>query len=173
MDKLTEQYRQTDTHFYFWNTIFSQWHTSNNQFTEDGITYPNAEKYMMVMKAKTFGDESILKQMLDTDNAREVKALGRKVKGFNDNHWDLVKEEIVTQANYLKFTQNPNLMKKLVEYKDLILVEASPADKIWGIGLHFTDDKVLDESQWKGKNLLGKCIMNARELILKKEEIQI
>jgi len=170
MDKLTEQYRQTDSHFYFWNTIYSQWYTSKNQINDNGVSYPNAEKYMMVAKAKHFDDDKILEKMLKTDNPKEVKALGRRVKNFNDESWDKVKEDIVTKANYLKFKQNSDLLKILMEHKDLILVEASPVDKIWGIGLHFSDNKVLDESKWRGKNLLGKCIMKARDLILKEEE---
>jgi len=170
MVELTEQYRQTDSHFYFWNTIYSQWYTSKNQFEEDGLIYPNAEKYMMVQKAIFFNDDKIYQEMLKTNNPKEVKALGRKVKNFDEEKWNSAKEDIVTRGNYLKFTQNDNLLETLLEHKDLILVEASPVDKIWGIGLHFSDDKVLDESKWRGKNLLGKCIMKARELILKEEE---
>jgi ribA/ribD-fused uncharacterized protein len=168
---IKNEFRKTNTHLFFWNSFYSQWYTTQDQFEHENIQYPNAEKFMMVMKAKTFNDNEIINQMLKTDDPRKVKALGRKVKNFDQQIWDSVKEDIVTKANYLKFKQNDDLKKLLIEHKDLILVEASPVDRIWGIGLHFSDDKVLDENKWRGQNLLGKCIMNARKQILQEEGI--
>lgn len=161
--------RITDTHVYFWNSLYSQWYTTENQFQENGVTYPNAEKYMMMKKAEVFGALDILEQMKKTDNPRMVKQLGRKIQNFSDKVWDKHKIDVVTQASYLKFTQNPELLKIMLEHKDLILVEASPQDKIWGIGLHFDDDRVLNESEWLGENLLGICLMKARDRIIKKQ----
>jgi ribA/ribD-fused uncharacterized protein len=91
---------------------------------------------------------------------------GRAIKNFNEETWSLHKIDIVTHGNYLKFTQNEKLLKQMLKYKDHVIVEASPYDKIWGIGLHFDDDRVLDESKWEGENLLGVCIMNARDQIV-------
>jgi len=161
--------RITDTHIFFWNSIYSQWYTTYNnqggQFIENGIVYPNAEKYMMMAKAKLFNDTEVFDKMSKTDNPRMVKALGRMVKNFSESEWDKHKINIVTQANVLKFSQNSDLMKILKEHKDKIIVEASPYDKIWGIGLHWDDDRVLYENLWQGENLLGKCIMRARDIL--------
>ena len=101
------------------------------------------------------------------DNPRGIKALGREVKNWNEQLWNDHKEEIVTQANFLKFSQNPDLLHIMKEQKNLILVEGSPVDPIWGVGLHFDDDLILDEKNWKGQNLLGKCLMQARKKLLK------
>jgi ribA/ribD-fused uncharacterized protein len=159
--------RITDTHVYFWNSIYSQWYNTKNQFMEDGIPYQNAEQYMMLGKARVFGAWEILAKMKKTDNPRVIKQLGREIKNFSDEVWDKHKMDIVTRGNFLKFSQNPDLLEILIEHKDLTLVEASPQDPVWGIGLHWDDDAVLDEKNWKGQNLLGQCIMRARDEILK------
>jgi len=122
---------------------------------------------MMMHKAKVFGAIDIYNEMKTFNNASAIKQLGREIPNLSDTIWDKHKLEIVERANYLKFTQNNDLLKKMIEHKDLVIVEASPKDKIWGIGLHFDNDNVLDETKWKGQNLLGKCIMNARDKILK------
>lgn len=159
--------RITDTHLYFWDTIYSQWYTELNLFKdEDGYVYANAEKYMMMEKAKVFNDIKIYEAMKKTDFPNNVKALGKKVRGFNEAEWDKHKINIVTKASMLKFGQNEHLMDTMIEHKDLILVEASPYDKIWGIGLLETDDRVLDQEKWDGENLLGLCLMNARRKLL-------
>lgn len=165
-DKLQPE-RITDTHAYFWNSVYSQWYTKKNLFQEDGIWYSNAEKYMMMKKAELMGDMDTWEKMKAIDNPRGIKALGREVKNWNEQLWNDHKEEIVTQANFLKFSQNPDLLHIMKEQKNLILVEGSPVDPIWGVGLHFDDDLILDEKNWKGQNLLGKCLMQARKKLLK------
>lgn len=155
--------RVTDTHIYFWNGIFSQWHRLGFiDLTSPAQEYNCAEQYMMAKKAETFGDEVSLKKIMNTKDARKQKALGRKVSGFDPAEWDKVKFDVVVQANRLKFSR-PIPKQMLLNTKDKIIVEASPYDKIWGIGLHFDDDDVLDESLWQGENLLGKAIMQVRE----------
>ena len=88
--------------------------------------------------------------------------LGRKVKDFNIDIWEENARKIVTQGCFLKFTQNPKLLEILLDTKDDILVEASPYDKIWGIGLKEKDAINVDPSEWPGKNWLGECLMNVR-----------
>jgi len=158
--------RKTDTNIYFWGSHYSQWFKQNNLIEEDGIFYNSAEKYMMVKKAELFGDIEIKNQMLQSNDPKKVKSLGRKISNFNDKKWNENKVKIVTQGNYLKFSQNKKLLDILLEDKKYILVEASPVDKIWGVGLHYEDDKILKESNWRGENLLGISIMAAREQIL-------
>ncbi len=90
------------------------------------------------------------------------KELGRMVSNYNQDVWDKHKFDIVVNANYLKFTQDETLKELLLDTGDKTIVEASPYDTIWGIGLSCDDDRVLDESKWKGENLLGKAIMKVR-----------
>lgn len=162
--------RITKTHYYFWNTIYSQWYMSKNKdylFEENGVKFITAEHYMMYHKALTFSDNEIANKILETLHPRDVKALGRLVKNYDDKLWSKVRFDIVTQGNILKFSQNQDLMDDLIKYQDLIFVEASPVDIIWGIGLHYEDDRVLDEKQWKGQNLLGKAINKVIKILIK------
>lgn len=162
--------RITKTHYYFWNTIYSQWYMSKNKdylFEENGRGFITAEHYMMYHKALTFSDNEIANKILETLHPRDVKALGRLVKNYDDKLWSKVRFDIVTQGNILKFSQNQDLMDDLIKYQDLIFVEASPVDVIWGIGLHYEDDRVLDEKQWKGQNLLGKAINKVIKILIK------
>ena len=119
----------------------------------------------MMEKAKVFNAMDIYEEMKKTDNPRKVKALGRKISNFTDEEWDKHKVAVVTRASLMKFSQNTDLLQKMFDQKDLYLVEASPEDKIWGIGLHFDNDDVLDMTKWQGENLLGICLMAAREIM--------
>jgi len=165
--ELTPPERITNTHVFFWNSPYSQWFTSPNLITDyAGQTYSSAEKYMMVKKAELFNANDIKTKMLATDSPRTVKALGRQITNFDNDLWDEHKLAIVTEGNYLKFSQNPELLAFMKSHADKQLVEASPVDKIWGIGLHPTDPLAEDEANWQGENLLGIAIMSAREQVL-------
>jgi len=145
----------------FYNGPFSQWHMK--QMTIDGVDYNCCEQYMMAEKARLFDDDDTLAKILAAKTPREQKALGRKVKGFTDKTWKKHRLEIVTKANRAKFTQNEDLKKKLLDTGDAILCEASPKDRIWGIGLKKHDPKAKDKKQWKGLNLLGEALMAVRD----------
>lgn len=161
--------RITDDAIYFWGGSYSQWFKSD--FEVDGIEYVTAEQYMMAMKAKTFeGNEDILEKIMSTGNAKRQKELGRQVRNFNSSKWNEVCRFHVITANIAKFSQDPKLKAELIATADKELVEASPHDTIWGIGLHWEDDAVLDKSKWKGTNWLGEAIMEARKHILSCEQ---
>lgn len=160
----------TDKYVFFWGGICSQWYPS--QFTINGEKFNCAEQYMMYKKALLFEDEDVANAIMRTFNPREQKALGRKVRGFDKDKWEEVCREYVYEANYAKFTQNPKLLEELMSYGDREIVEASPEDKIWGIGLHETDERVHDKSKWQGTNWLGEAIMRAKEQI-HKESIEV
>ena len=162
-----KKFRKTKTHLYFWGSEYSQWFKKDGIIQEDGVKYSSAEQYMMAKKAELFKDLSIKEEILKYSNPNKIKKLGRKISNFNEKIWDDNKIEIVTQGNFLKFSQNKELNDLLIMDKELIIVEASPVDKIWGIGLHFDDNLVLEEKNWNGENLLGICIMKARKKILK------
>lgn len=157
--------RITQTHLFFWRDkdIFSQWYPS--PFTYGGTKFLTAEHFMMYKKAMTFDDKEIANKILQAIYPKEVKDLGRKVKNFNEVHWDAVKESVVTLGSIMKFSSSEKLLNILLDTDDLILVEASPYDRIWGIGLEETDPRVLDEGKWQGQNLLGICLMNARTIL--------
>lgn len=163
-----------DKFLFFWQTSspFSQWHPSVFK-SADGIEYQNAEQYMMHSKALAFHDQEIAKQILDTSDPRKIKALGKKVKNFDSEVWDKLKIDTVYNANYLKFTQDPKLLQALLETDGLYLVEASPYDNIWGVGLKADDPRILDYKKWKGENLLGNILTKLREYLLKKLTVNI
>ncbi|BCO16270.1 NADAR family protein_gp217 [Bacillus phage vB_BceM_WH1] len=145
---------------FFWGGIFSQWHKS--KFEVDGITFNCAEQYMMYQKALLFGDEEVAKKILTKSNPRDQKDLGRKVKGFVEETWNKHAKEIVYKGNYAKFTQNPELLKGLKATGQTLLVEASPHDDIWGIGLDEKTARKTPEKDWKGTNWLGEVLTNLR-----------
>jgi ribA/ribD-fused uncharacterized protein len=156
--------KTTDKGIYFWSGIYSQWSTSI--FKIDEQNYSSAEQYMMYKKAMLFEDEEVANAIMRTNNPREQKALGRKVRDFDGDVWNRVCRDYVYEANYAKFTQDETLLKQLMETGDKEIVEASPKDKIWGIGLHYDDERIHDKSQWQGKNWLGEAIMRVREQLV-------
>jgi ribA/ribD-fused uncharacterized protein len=143
----------TKNHVFFWNGIYSQWHKA--PMTIDGVQYNCCEQYMMHQKALTFGDLKIAEEVLQTSNPKDQKGLGRQIKSFNKDKWDSVCLGIVYKGNLEKFRQNPDLLAELLSTGDRLLVEASPFDKIWGIGMAEEDPGVDDPANWKGLNLLG------------------
>ncbi len=144
-------------------TCFSQWYEA--PFTVDGQRYPTAEHFMMAEKASLFGDLQIRSEVLRAPNPGAAKALGRQVRGFSEERWLQHRYSIVLRANEAKFTQNPDLGNFLNQTGSRILVEASPVDRVWGIGLAADDEKVNNPNLWRGLNLLGFALMHVRERI--------
>ena len=144
-------------------SCLSQWYPCS--FTEDNIVYATAEHYMMAKKAELFGDDAQKEAILASSHPNEAKKLGRGVRNFDQTIWESHCLDIVTQANVAKFSQNLPLKQFLLQTEGRILVEASPVDKIWGIGLAKDDKRVQNPLQWKGENLLGFALMQAREAI--------
>ncbi len=140
---------------------FSQWHRC--AFTVTGVTFGCAEQFMMHGKARLFADAAIAEQILAAGHPRSHKALGRKVAGFDDGAWRAARQGIVATGNRAKFTQNPVLRDALLATRGTELVEASPFDKIWGIGLGATDPRAQDPGQWRGTNLLGTILTALRD----------
>jgi len=138
--------------------------------SEETVTFQNCETYMMYHKAILFNDFAIGEHILAAANdPKQVKALGRKVRGYNEAKWDENKFEIVVAANREKFRQQVHLREQLLETEGREIVEASPMDRIWGIG--FGKENALKNRQRWGKNLLGKALMQVRnELIAEKEK---
>jgi ribA/ribD-fused uncharacterized protein len=142
-------------------TCFSQW-WEGNPFTVDRITYPTAEHYMMAEKARLFGDHPTAERILQTTHPKQAKDLGRQAQGFNETLWNEHRCAIVIRGNYHKFTQHPPLQTFLLQTGNRILVEASPVDAIWGIGLDRQARAASNPHQWPGLNLLGFALMQVR-----------
>ena len=142
---------------------FSQWWPC--QFEVDGVEYNCAEQYMMAAKARTFGDSETLEKILASDKPKIIKKLGREVRGFDERTWDAVKFDAVVDGNMAKFSQNPELKSFLLSTGDAELVEASPVDRIWGVGLAEGSPLIRDKSKWEGQNLLGKALMKVRDAL--------
>ena len=145
-------------------SCLSQWYES--AFVLDGVNYPTAEHYMMASKAKLFNDHESLANILASQTPAEAKKLGRAVKNFDGEIWQRHAFDIVVQANIAKFSQNPELKAFLQTTGERILVEASPLDTIWGIGLGQDNPKAQDPQTWHGENLLGFALMQARSMML-------
>ncbi|WP_292008263.1 NADAR family protein [Chryseobacterium sp.] len=140
---------------------FSQWYPC--RFEEKGIVYKTAEHFMMAEKARLFNDQEILDKVLLSNGPKQAKSLGRKVKSFDPVIWDEHKYELVKKGNLLKFSQNEKLKSFLLSTGNKILVEASPYDRIWGIGMLESDSRAENPLQWNGKNLLGFALMEVRD----------
>jgi hypothetical protein len=116
-------------------------------------------------KALFFNDEKIAHLILTSPDPRVNKELGRSIKNFDSKKWSKISYDIMVTVNYAKFDQNKHLKNTLLSTKDKTIVEASPHDMIWGIGLYWTNDDCLNESKWRGQNLLGKALMDVRKLL--------
>ena len=142
----------------------SQWFDAG--FTLDGVRYPTAEHFMMAEKARLFGDQETLARILQARTPQDAKGLGRKVRHFDSAAWEARAFDCVVQGNLAKFSQNPRLGAWLRSSVPSVLVEASPEDAIWGIGLHRDDPRAQDPRQWEGKNLLGFALMVVRDELM-------
>lgn len=142
-------------------SCFSQWYGA--PFVVDGQRYATAEHFMMAEKAALFGDGETRQQVLHAPNPGAAKALGRQVGGFNETVWQEHRMNIVVRANRAKFSQNPELAQFLKLTGSKVLVEASPHDRIWGVGLASEDERINNPNRWRGLNLLGFALMQVRD----------
>jgi ribA/ribD-fused uncharacterized protein len=140
--------------------VFSQWWPA--PFKVDGVRYPTAEHFMMAQKARLFGDEAMLERIRRAATPLEAKKLGRKVKDFRQEAWEENRFAFVVQGNVAKFGQNAALRSYLLGTGDKVLVEASPMDRVWGIGMAAGDPRAGNPPQWQGSNLLGFALMASR-----------
>ena len=170
-----------------WRRVFSQWHLEDFNFSTNVVydmgpilgdnlellvnkTFNCREQFMMACKALLFananGDNKInnievFNKIMSTNNPKAMKSLGRKVKGFNDDTWNMWRYQIVVNGNYLQFSQNNELKNILLETDNKQLIEASPYDRVWGIG--YTEDKSHNNKNNWGLNLLGLALMEVRD----------
>lgn len=146
-------------------SCLSQWWMED--FWSIANTYLCMEQYMMACKAELFGDQEIREQILGCSDPKQIKALGRKVRGFDQAVWDKFKYAIVLNGNWCKFSQNRELREFLLSTGDSVLVEASPYDRIWGIQLSADTPEAQNPFRWRGENLLGFALMEVRDELLR------
>jgi ribA/ribD-fused uncharacterized protein len=139
---------------------FSQWYPA--AFVVDGIKYPTAEHWMMAKKALLFKDAEQYENILLTDSPAKAKKSGRLVKNFDDKIWKANADDFVVEGNKHKFSQHNDMKEFLLNTNNSIIVEASPFDKIWGIG---TKTHETNPFKWKGTNLLGFALMQVRDVL--------
>lgn len=145
-------------------SCFSQWYPS--EFQIGGKRYATAEHFMMAAKARLFGDTKIESEILACEDPAHAKKLGRRVQGFDEKVWKRQCFDLVVEGNLAKFSQNRDLGDFLKLSADQILVEASPVDRIWGIGLAQDHPDALNPAKWPGQNLLGFALMEVRATLL-------
>jgi ribA/ribD-fused uncharacterized protein len=145
------------------SSCFSQWWPA--PFMVHGRRYPTAEHWMMTQKALLFKDEQVAEHIGAAMSPKQAKELGRKVTGFDDATWNGARYRIVLDGCLAKFGQDENLREYLRQTEGKVLVEASPVDRIWGIGLAADDPQANNPLLWRGLNLLGFALMETRDLL--------
>lgn len=148
---------------FFWKGPLSQWF--KRDFVIDGVKYNCAEQYMMSRKAVLFKDNIALKKIMEATNPYDQKAYGRNVEYFDVGEWEAVAKNYVFDGNFAKFTQHEDLKQIILSTGNKTLVEASPYDKLWGIGVAEDDQRALSRATWPGKNWLGEVLTNVRNKI--------
>ncbi|MBD0424140.1 NADAR family protein [Streptomyces sp. NPDC052309] len=141
-------------------SCLSQWWPS--PFTVDGVEYATAEHWMMAAKARLFDDPEAERRVLTAEHPAQAKKAGRLVRGFDEAVWERERFRIVVEGSVHKFASDPALRGFLLGTGERVLVEASPVDRVWGIGLAADDERAVDPERWRGPNLLGFALMEAR-----------
>ncbi|MEV5514367.1 NADAR family protein [Streptomyces flaveolus] len=141
-------------------SCLSQWWPS--PFTVDGVEYATAEHWMMAGKARLFEDAEAERRVRAAGHPAEAKKAGRLVRAFDEAVWERERFRIVVEGSVHKFASDPALRAFLLNTGDRVLVEASPVDRVWGIGLTADDEAATDPERWRGENLLGFALMVAR-----------
>lgn len=175
-DLLAElQAGQTPSYVYFWGhrqrrpdavdpSCLSRWFPA--PFEHDGVRYATAEQFMMAARAELFGDADARDRIITADTPGAARAAGRAVRGFDQAEWERARWSIVVTANREKFRSNPPLAEYLTSTGEQVLVEASPVDPVWGIGMDLNEAMHTDPSHWRGENLLGFALMEVRDSLV-------
>ena len=168
----------TDNYVAFWGGVFSNFYPCKIHVTNDwydkpiDLTFKSSEQYFMWLKATNFNDHETANEIVRAKTPKEAKALGRKVKNYDDEEWSEIREAAMWNAVYQKFKQNPELCRYLINpvTETRSFVEGSPYDCIWGCGISWDDPAIADEKNWKGENLLGKTLDKVRRALIEEKQ---
>jgi ribA/ribD-fused uncharacterized protein len=170
---------QTATHVFFLGGPFSQWFPcrflARAPFSDNDqeIAFNCAEQYMMAAKAMLFGDVQARDAIMASTTPKDQKALGRQVRGFDQDRWADAARKVVTEGNIAKFSQNGRLREYLFSTGEKMLVEGAWYDPVWGVKLAWDDPRIVDPVNWQGTNWLGQCLMETRAVLLNALMVQI
>lgn len=164
--------RTTDRFIFFWGYKDFMSNFYYKPFHYKGKTIICSEVGFMLEKALQFGDIKIMNELASVEQAKDAKALGRKIRNYDDDIWNNVRKDRMVEVLTEKF-KDVELREKLLSTGNHILVEASPIDKIWGIGLDENNPDAEDESKWRGENLLGIALMSVRADLLRNSKSRI
>jgi ribA/ribD-fused uncharacterized protein len=162
----------TEKYVFFWQEYLSNWANVSGgldiKIKGKNVTVPTAEHIFMIFKAQYFKDDEAVQKIIECKTPKEAKAVGRSVRLFDAERWDKVSPYYMSKTVRLRYTQDKKFADMLTskKYKDKTFVEASPYDKIWGIGMSENDPDVEDKSKWQGTNKLGKCLTQLRDKAL-------
>lgn len=145
------------------NGYLSNWYLASFQYERQ--KFSSMEQYMMHQKAVIFSDYATAGRILQTDDAGQIKELGRGVSGYNESVWNGRRQIIIYRGLLKKFQQNQDLMQKLIATGEAVLAECAVRDKVWGIGLGMNDENRFHMDKWRGQNLLGYTLMEVRKNI--------
>lgn len=161
-DVIKNGMRYTDTHVYFFTdeAPFSNFYET--PFSYKGFLINNSEKGFMLEKALTF-DKDKAEDIVKAKTAFQAKKIGRQIRNYNDSLWNKIRYEKMKDVLRAKFSSSAHLKQILLDTGDRILVEGSPYDKIWGVGVDWKSSSILNQSNWQGQNLLGKALMDIRK----------
>lgn len=162
----------TADYYFFWGhtpkgegavdkACLSQWFL--RPFDVDGVVYASAEHFMMAEKARLFGDREALARVLVCKTPAEAKKIGREVRGYDDQRWGAARLEAVVRGNLAKFGAHEDMLRVLLGTGEKVIVEAAPRDRIWGIGMGASNPDARLPARWRGRNLLGFALVEARE----------
>lgn len=160
---------------FFWrpqepNGVLSNWYAAAPFVDDEQRAFAHAEQYLMWRKARLFGDEETAAALLCESDPKQCKTLGRQVRGFDEARWTEASPQIMLDGLLLKFRQNPMLNEILLFTGTAVLVEASPHDAVWGIGLDAKHAAITTPALWPGENRLGRALMACRTLLMSETE---
>lgn len=155
--------RKTETHIYFSDCGLSNFWVGT--FLLDNIGFASAEHAYLYLKAKHFNDEDTAQKILKAPTLYHAGELAKVVKNYDDEAWLRDRFDVMVTALEHKFSDR-DMKFFLMSTTTKTLVNANPYDVIWSIGLSKDDNRVLDERNWKGQNLLGKALMEVRSRLI-------
>ena len=157
----------TDEYVFFYKDWLSNYQRTKFDVEWNGVkyTFTSTEQGFMYIKAITFGDNVTAQKILNTDDPNRCRKLGRQVKGYNDAEWAKIRYDVFYTLNWAKYTQDKKLQEKLLDpqFDGKKFIEASPIDKIWGIGYGEDNPNIEFTDMYWGKNYLGRILTNIRK----------